>query len=176
MKLLIVLLLLLPFPLKSGIMMDAITQACERMKYEDCSLVKAIVKHESGYNPLSIGRDGKGSLGLMQVKCSTAQTLDRIHKRKPVRCKALHNVNTNLKYGIEYLQYLTALVTPYPTVKEVLSMYNGGYSYHKRTNTYRVKYCNAISKKKKRPCKPGELFNKGYVNMVYDTYVINKGI
>lgn len=153
-----------------------IDKACKKMNYEDCSLIKAIVKHESNYNPKSVGRDGKGSLGLMQVKCSTAQTLDRVHKRKPIGCKQLHNVNTNLRYGIEYLQYLTDLVTPHPTVKEVLSMYNGGYAYHKRTNTYRVKYCNAISKKKGRPCKPGELFNKGYVNMVYNTYQINKGM
>lgn len=147
-----------------------INNICVKMKYEDCSLVKAIIKHESNFNPLSIGHDGQGSIGLMQVKCSTAHTLDKNKKRKLIDCNKLKNASTNLVYGIEYLQYLQNLITPTPTVKELLSLYNGGYRYDKKTDTYRVKYCNSISIKKKRNCKKGELFNKNYVNMVYATY------
>jgi soluble lytic murein transglycosylase-like protein len=155
---------------------ELINKVCDRMKYEDCSLVKAIITHESGFNPLSIGQDGAGSIGLMQVKCSTAQTLDRMKKRKAIACKQLKVPEVNVRYGIEYLEYLERLVTPDPTVKEILSMYNGGYRYDKKTDTYRVKYCNAISVKKKRDCKKGELFNKSYVNMVYKTYQKKEGM
>lgn len=151
-----------------------IDKICVKMKYEDCSLVKAIIKHESNFNPLSIGHDGQGSIGLMQVKCSTAHTLDVDKKRKLINCDKLKVASINLVYGIEYLQYLENLITPKPTVKELLSLYNGGYRYDKVTDSYRVKYCNSISIKKKRNCKKGELFNKDYVNRVYATYKQNE--
>lgn len=147
-----------------------INKICERMNYEDCSLVKAIIKNESNFNPLSIGHDGQGSIGLMQIKCSTARTLDKVNKRRVISCNKLKDATINIVYGIEYLKYLEDLITPKPTVKELLSLYNGGYRYDAKTDTYRVKYCNAISVKKKRNCKKGELFNKGYVNKVYTTY------
>lgn len=147
-----------------------IDKICVKMKYEDCSLVKAIITHESNFNPLSIGRDGQGSIGLMQVKCSTAHSLDVTNKRKLIDCNKLKVASVNLAYGIEYLMYLENLITPKPTVKELLSLYNGGYRYDKKTDTYRVKYCNSISIKKKRNCRKGELFNKDYVNKVFATY------
>ena len=150
-----------------------IEKMCLRMKYSDCSLVKAITKHESGFDPLAIGHDGAGSLGLMQIKCSTAWTLDKEHGRKPIICKHLFIPRVNIKYGIEYLQYLHNLITPKPTVQELLSAYNGGYRFDKRSGFYKVKYCNAISIKKKRNCRLGvDLFNNGYVELVM--YIYNK--
>jgi len=147
-----------------------IEKMCLRMKYQDCSLVKAITEHESSFNPLSIGHDGAGSLGLMQIKCSTARTLDFIQGRKPIACKHLFIPRVNLKYGIEYLQYLQRLLSPEPTVQELLSAYNGGYRFERKDKSYRVKYCNAISIKKKRKCKQGELFNIEYINKVMAIY------
>ena len=147
-----------------------VDKVCKRMKYQDCTLVKAIITIESGNNPLSIGRDGAGSLGLMQVKCDTARTLDRIHGRKPIMCKHLFIPAVNVMYGIQYLQYLHDLMTIKPTVEELLSAYNGGYMYHKPTNSYRIKTCNAISRQKKRKCKKGEPFNIEYSRKVIQIY------
>ena len=148
-----------------------IEKMCLRMKYSDCSLVKAIAKHESGFDPLAIGHDGAGSLGLMQIKCSTARSLDKVQGRKPIECNYLFNPSINIIYGIRYLKYLQDLITPTPTVQELLSAYNGGYRYEKQTGLYKVKYCNAISIKKKRNCRLGvDLFNKGYVEMVMHIY------
>lgn len=150
---------------------EVVNQVCEWMDYKDCSLVKAIITVESSNNPLAIGKDGAGSLGLMQVKCSTARVLDRIHGRKPLKCSDLFDPYINVRYGIEYLNYIDELLTNKPTVPQLLSVYNGGYMYHRPTNTYRVKLCNAISLKKKRKCKQGiEPFNVGYSRKVIQAY------
>lgn len=150
----------------------SIDTVCKRMKYKDCSLVKAIIQYESSGNPLAIGRDGAGSLGLMQVKCSTARTLDRFYGRKEVECKKLFNPSLNVFYGIEYLQYIeNELLTKKPNVIELLSVYNGGYEFHRPTGHYRVKRCNAISIKKKRKCKEGiDPFNVEYSWKVIQIY------
>jgi soluble lytic murein transglycosylase-like protein len=147
-----------------------VDRVCERMKYKDCSLVKAIIQYESSGNPLAIGHDGKGSLGLMQIKCDTARTLDRIHGRKPIICKMLFNPTINVYYGIQYLEYIEELLSKKPTMHEILSVYNGGYEFHKPTGHYRVKRCNAISIKKKRKCNKGEPFNIEYSRKVIQIY------
>lgn len=149
---------------------DIVEKVCKRMKYQDCSLVKAIITVESSNNPLSIGRDGNGSLGLMQIKCSTANTLDQIKRRKKLDCNKLFDPYINVKYGIEYLNYLEELMSTKPTMLELLSAYNGGYMFHKPTGTYRIKLCNAISKKKKRKCEEGEPFNIEYSRKVIRIY------
>ena len=147
-----------------------VEMVCERMKYPDCSLVKAIITVESSNNPLSVGHDGTGSLGLMQIKCNTARFLDKIKKRKEIECNNLFISAVNIKYGIEYLQYLQKRLTTEPTITELLSAYNGGYKYYKNTNSYRIKLCNAISKTKKRKCKEGEPFNIEYSRKVIQAY------
>lgn len=174
MKFLTLLILLVPWMAYAN--MDAsIDKVCKRMKYEDCSLVKAIITVESRFNPLSIGADGKGSLGLMQIKCDTARTMDKVHGRKPIACKELFKPETNIVYGIRYLKYLDGLITPKPTIQELLSAYNGGYRYDRTNNTYKAKYCNAISIKKKRKCRKGEPFNIEYVSRVLKVYKKIKG-
>lgn len=148
-----------------------ITQVCERMKYKDCALVKAIIQVESSGNPLAIGHDGAGSLGLMQIKCSTAWTLDRYYKRSLVKCKDLFNPQVNIAYGIQYLQYIEELITSPISIPGLLSVYNGGYEFHKPTGHYRVKKCNTISLRKKRKCKEGiEPFNVEYSRKVIRIY------
>jgi soluble lytic murein transglycosylase-like protein len=168
MKFLILLILLSSFTFAND--WNKVEKVCKRSKYKDCSLVKAIITVESGNNPLSIGRDGKGSLGLMQIKCSTAQTLDRINKRKQVSCNQLFNPYLNVMYGIEYLNYLEKLLNTPPSTVELLSAYNGGYLYHKPTGTYRIKKCNKISKQKKRKCNGSEPFNVEYSKKVIRIY------
>lgn len=160
---------------KAGTGDVVIKKVCERMKYEDCSLVKAIITIESGNNPLSIGHDGAGSLGLMQIKCSTARVLDKLHGRKALKCNSLFDPYTNVKYGIEYLNYIKDRLTIKPTMHQLLSVYNGGFLYHRPTNSYSFKRCNAISIKKKRECKKGEPFNVQYSRKVIDVYLKIKG-
>jgi soluble lytic murein transglycosylase-like protein len=156
---------------------SVVDKVCHRMKYEDCALVKAIIKYESSGNPLAVGHDGAGSLGLMQVKCSTARMLDNFHGRKPIRCRSLFNPTINIKTGIEYLRYIEQRLTIKPTVYELLSVYNGGYFYDRKDNTYIVKTCNAISIKKKRRCKQGhEPFNIEYSKNVIKIYNKIKGV
>jgi hypothetical protein len=168
MKFLILLMLIVPFAFgKDWVEVDRV---CKRMNYQDCLLVKAIITVESGNNPLSIGHDGKGSLGLMQIKCSTARTLDRINKRSKIPCKRLFDSHTNVSYGIEYLNYLQNLLNNVQTKEELLSAYNGGYLYHKPTGTYRIKKCNKISRIKKRKCKGNEPFNVEYSRKVIQVY------
>lgn len=169
MKFLILTILLSPLALANS---DVVDSVCERMQYKDCSLVKAIIKVESNNNPLSIGQDGAGSLGLMQIKCSTARMLDKIQGRKTINCKQLFDSNINIEYGIRYLNHIEELLTKKPTTKELLSVYNGGYEWKfiNGKNTYRVKRCNAISIKKKRKCKKGEPFNIEYSRKIIQTY------
>jgi hypothetical protein len=164
----ITLLILLPWMAYSNT--DAVDKVCKRMKYEDCSLVKAIITVESDYNPLAIGRDGAGSLGLMQIKCSTARMLDQVHGRSLIKCSRLFIPEINIVYGIEYLKYLDKLLTIKPKMHELLSAYNGGYLYSKNTKSYMIKECNAISVKKKRKCKKGEPFNVEYSKKVITVY------
>lgn len=147
-----------------------VEMVCERMKYQDCSLVKAIITVESSGNPLSVGHDGTGSLGLMQVKCDTAKFLDKINRRKEILCKNLFIPTVNVKYGIEYLNYLQKRLTKEPTITELLSAYNGGYKYQRTTKSYGIKLCNAISRAKKRACKAGEPFNIEYSRKVIQAY------
>jgi hypothetical protein len=147
-----------------------IDKVCKEMEYKDCSLVKAIIKVESNGNPLSIGHDGAGSLGLMQVKCATAWALDKYHKRKQVRCKELFNPKVNVRYGIEYLNYIEKRLSTKPSTIQLLSAYNAGFHYEKSSNRYMVKKCNAISIKKNRKCKKGEPFNIEYSRKVIQAY------
>ena len=149
---------------------DKVDRVCKRMKYEDCTLIKAIITVESSFNPLSVGHDGNGSLGLMQIKCSTARTLDNINGRKPIECQKLFISEVNVAYGIEYLRHLHDLLTVKPNKYELLSAYNGGYLFHRLTNSYRVKLCNAVSFKKKRKCVKGQPFNIEYSKRVMAVY------
>jgi soluble lytic murein transglycosylase-like protein len=66
------------------------------------SLVHAIVKRESKYNPKAYHR---GNWGLMQIKYATARSMG--YRGEP---KGLLDVDANLKYGVKYLAgaYLVA--------------------------------------------------------------------
>lgn len=171
-------LLLLFFSIQTYASIDMgkrIEKVCQKMHYKDCSLVKAIVKIESNFNPLSVGADGKGSLGLTQIMCDTAWTLDRINGRRSINCNRLFIPEVNIQYGIEYLNHLESLLSIKPNLYELLSAYNGGYAFNRRTKSYEVKRCNAISRKKGRLCRPGEPFNIAYAKKVISVYLKIKG-
>lgn len=148
-----------------------VENVCREMNYKDCNLVKAMVMIESGNDPNAIGHDGAGSLGLMQVRCSTAWVLDKIHGRKKIKCSELFNPRVNVSYGIEYLNYIGSRLTKKPNMSELLSVYNGGYFYNEKKSTYEVKICNSISVLKKRKCIKGiEPFNVEYSKKVMKEY------
>lgn len=71
-----------------------INSACERYGV-DPSLVHAIVKVESDFNPFAISR--KGAMGLMQLMPQTASTMNVRNTFSP---------DENIEGGVKYLRYL----------------------------------------------------------------------
>lgn len=69
----------------------------------DRALVYAIVRQESGFNPMAISP--VGAMGLMQLMPASAAlaTGDAIYRKRP---KVLFNPSTNLRAGQDYLGYL----------------------------------------------------------------------
>lgn len=69
----------------------------------DRALVYAIVRQESGFNPMAVSP--VGAMGLMQLMPASAAlaTGDNLFRRKP---KVLFNPATNLRAGQDYLSYL----------------------------------------------------------------------
>jgi soluble lytic murein transglycosylase-like protein len=74
--------------------MNIINAACSRFGV-DPSLVHAIVKVESDFNPFAISR--KGAMGLMQLMPQTANTLNVRNTFSP---------DENIEGGVKYLRYL----------------------------------------------------------------------
>ena len=71
-----------------------IKEKCE--KYDvDASLVKAIIRAESGYNPLAVSP--KGAMGLMQLMPSTAADMG---------VKDSYDPEQNIEGGVRYFKYL----------------------------------------------------------------------
>jgi hypothetical protein len=73
---------------------NIINSACSRFGV-DPSLVHAIVKVESDFNPFAISR--KGAMGLMQLMPQTANTLNVRNTFSP---------DENIEGGVKYLRYL----------------------------------------------------------------------
>jgi Transglycosylase SLT domain/Domain of unknown function (DUF4124) len=73
---------------------NIINSACERYGV-DPSLVHAIVKVESDFNPFAISR--KGAMGLMQLMPQTASTMNVRNTFSP---------HENIEGGVKYLRYL----------------------------------------------------------------------
>jgi soluble lytic murein transglycosylase-like protein len=77
-----------------GSYVNIINSACERHGV-DPSLVHAIVKVESDFNPFAISR--KGAMGLMQLMPQTASTMNVRDTFSP---------HENIEGGVKYLRYL----------------------------------------------------------------------
>jgi len=74
--------------------MNIINASCSRFGV-DPSLVHAIVKVESDFNPFAISR--KGAMGLMQLMPQTANTMN---------VRNTFNPDENIEGGVKYLRYL----------------------------------------------------------------------
>ncbi len=61
----------------------------------DYSLIKAVIRAESGYNPKAVSK--KGAMGLMQLMPETASLFE---------CENPFDPESNIRTGIKYLKYL----------------------------------------------------------------------
>ena len=83
-------------------------------KYQvDSALIKAIIRAESGFNPIAVSR--KGARGLMQLMPETAS---RVNVSNPF------NPRENIEGGVRYFKYLLSLFNN--DVKLSLAAYNAG--------------------------------------------------
>lgn len=77
----------------------------ESEKYKlDPVFVLAVIKTESGFNPLIRGRHGE--IGLMQIKPKTAEWIAKRTGKKWYGAKSLENPVTNVKLSLAYFNYL----------------------------------------------------------------------
>lgn len=77
----------------------------ESTKYGmDPIFVLAIIKTESKFNPMVIGRHGE--IGLMQIKPTTAQWISTKFNLPWKGKKTLENPSSNIKIGLAYTNYL----------------------------------------------------------------------
>jgi hypothetical protein len=114
-----------PTPISSGNIpsayVDMINSACDRHGV-DPSLVHAIVKVESDFNPYALSR--KGAMGLMQLMPQTAVDLN---------VKNSFNPTENIDGGVKYLRYL---IDRYEgNLSLALAAYNSGETAVKRWGT-----------------------------------------
>jgi soluble lytic murein transglycosylase-like protein len=101
--------------------LEMINRSCERFGV-DPSLVRAIVKVESDYNPFAISR--KGAMGLMQLMPQTASDLNVKNSFSP---------HENIEGGVRYLRYLLDRYEGNLTL--ALAAYNSGETAVKRWGT-----------------------------------------
>ncbi|MGE5084653.1 MAG: lytic transglycosylase domain-containing protein [Bacillota bacterium] len=81
------------------------TVITESAKYNlDPVFVLAVIKTESKFNPLTVGRYGE--IGLMQIKPDTAAWIAQKYAIPWNGKKTLRNPETNIKIGLAYMNYL----------------------------------------------------------------------
>ncbi|WP_296600576.1 lytic transglycosylase domain-containing protein, partial [Phenylobacterium sp.] len=88
----------------------------------DKALVYAIVRQESGFNPMAVSP--VGAMGLMQLMPASAAlaTGDNIYRKRP---RVLFNAATNLRAGQDYLSYLMDRGVG-GDILQVVAAYNAG--------------------------------------------------
>jgi len=102
-----------PYIIKDSTTYDAlINEFCQ--KYEvDFALIKAIIRAESGFNPIAVSR--KGARGLMQLMPETAS---RVNVSNPF------NPRENIEGGVRHFKYLLSLFNN--DLRLSLAAYNAG--------------------------------------------------
>jgi len=92
---------------------DSLIQESSRKHNVDFALVKAMIKVESGFNPLAVSR--KGAKGLMQLMPETAQRMNVAN---------IFNPGENIDGGVRYFRYLLSLFDN--DLRLSLAAYNAG--------------------------------------------------
>lgn len=103
----------LPLPLKGQDQFDSLIEEFSRKYNVDFALVKAMIRVESGFNPLAVSR--KGAMGLMQLMPETAQRMNVVN---------VFNPRENIEGGIRYFRYLLSLFNN--DLRLSLAAYNAG--------------------------------------------------
>lgn len=95
----------LPAKFKAQARSVARTVIAESAKYGlDPIFVLAVIKTESKFNPLVVGRHGE--IGLMQIKPDTAEWMARKYDLPWNGKQTLRSPSANIKIGLAYMNYL----------------------------------------------------------------------
>jgi soluble lytic murein transglycosylase-like protein len=92
---------------------DSLISECSEKYQVDSALIKAIIRAESGFNPLAISR--KGAKGLMQLMPGTALRMNVTDVFSP---------KENIEGGVRYFKYLLSLFNN--DLRLSLAAYNAG--------------------------------------------------
>ncbi len=92
---------------------DALISEASKKYQVDFALIKAIVRAESGFNPIAVSQ--KGARGLMQLMPETAS---RVNVSNPF------NPQENIEGGVRHFKYLLSLF--HNDIKLSLAAYNAG--------------------------------------------------
>ena len=84
-------------------------------------LIASIINVESSYR--ANARSNKDACGLMQIKVTTANYVADLNHLDYVTEDELFNIETNMKYGTLYLQYL---INKFDVLDTALAAYNAG--------------------------------------------------
>lgn len=100
-------------PVRDQTQFDSLIEESSRKHNVDFALVKAMIKAESGFNPLAVSR--KGAKGLMQLMPETAQRMN---------VGNIFNPRENIDGGVRYFRYLLSLFNE--DLRLSLAAYNAG--------------------------------------------------
>jgi soluble lytic murein transglycosylase-like protein len=92
---------------------DALISECSKKYAVDFALIKAMIRAESGFNPLAVSR--KGAKGLMQLMPATASRMN---------VSNVFNPKENIEGGVRYFKYLLSLFNN--DLRLSLAAYNAG--------------------------------------------------
>ena len=99
------------------------TVIAESARYKlDPVFVLAVIKTESKFNPVAVGRFGE--IGLMQIKPDTAEWIAHKFGIPWNGADTLRNPSTNIRIGLAYMNYLRTQFTGKPV--RYVSAYNMG--------------------------------------------------
>jgi len=100
-------------PVRDQSQFDSLIEELSKKHNVDFALVKAMIKAESGFNPLAVSR--KGARGLMQLMPETAQRMN---------VADIFNPRENIDGGVRYFRYLLSLFNN--DLRLSLAAYNAG--------------------------------------------------
>jgi soluble lytic murein transglycosylase-like protein len=100
-------------PVRDQSQFDSLIEELSKKHNVDFALVKAMIKAESGFNPLAVSR--KGARGLMQLMPETAQRMNVAN---------IFNPRENIDGGVRYFRYLLSLFNN--DLRLSLAAYNAG--------------------------------------------------
>lgn len=102
-----------PPNLKDVTAYDVLIEEFSRKYNVDFALIKAMIRAESGFNPLAVSR--KGAKGLMQLMPETALRMNVVN---------VFNPRENIEGGVRYFKYLLSLFNN--DLRLSLAAYNAG--------------------------------------------------